>query len=132
MLNQLSPVPQTLILQQGLNSTTGLGKRAAATRRRNAAGRSAGATRRSASQTGRSAKRTTRVASGAAGTSVEALAFSVRRGVTIPVGAALEARDAVVRTAQSAARKSTRRNTRRRTLNRLERRGERALGWTKR
>jgi hypothetical protein len=101
------------------------GKRAAATRRRNAAGRSAAATRRSATQTGRSAKRTTRAASGAAAFSVEQLALQARRGVTIPVGAALEARDAVVRTARTA----TRRATRRRTLDRIERRGERALNW---
>jgi hypothetical protein len=119
------------------------GKKAAATRKRNAASRSATATRRSASQTGR---QTTRAASGvrrqarttahagsttlareldAATTRLEALALGARRGVAIPVGAALEARDAVVRTAEFAVRSAKRR----RTLNRLERRGERALHW---
>lgn len=123
------------------------GKKAAATRKRNAANRSAAATRRSASQTGRSAKQTARAASGVrrqarstarlgsttaereldyATTRLEAVALGARRGVAIQVGAALEARDALVRTAEFAVRTAQRR----RTLNRLERRGERALNWT--
>jgi hypothetical protein len=56
------------------------------------------------------------------------VALGARRGVAIQVGAALEARDAVKRTAQFAVRTANRR----RTLNRLERRGERALSWNKR
>jgi hypothetical protein len=129
------------------------GKKAAATRKRNAASRSTTATRRSATQTRRTAKRTTRSASrsaaqtgqsarttaltastavarelDAATNRVEALALGARRGVAIQVGAALEAGDAVKRTAQFAVRTANRR----RTLNRLERRGERALSWNKR
>jgi hypothetical protein len=125
------------------------GKKAAATRKRNAASRSSAATRRSATQTRRTAKRTTRSASrtgqsarttaltastavgrelDAATTRIEALALGARRGVAIQVGAALEASDAVKRTAQFAVRTASRR----RTLNRFERRGERALNWNKR
>jgi hypothetical protein len=59
---------------------------------------------------------------------MESLAVGARRGVAIPVGAALEARDAVVRTAEFAVRTASRR----RTLRRLERRGEKALHWDKR
>lgn len=122
------------------------GKKAAATRKRNAASRSAAATRRSATRTSRSARQTTSAANGtrrqtattartgatavareldAAQTRIEALALGARRGVAIQVGAALEARDAVARTAEFAVRTASRR----RTLNRLERRGERALHW---
>jgi hypothetical protein len=119
------------------------GKKAAATRKRNAASRSTTATRRSATQTRRTAKRTTRstgrqarttalTAVGreldAAGTRVEALVLGARRGVAIQVGAALEARDAVKRTAEFAVRTASRRKT----LNNFERRGERALSWNKR
>lgn len=125
------------------------GKKAAATRKRSSASRSAAATRRSASQTRRSAGQTRRAASttgrqaqttarqgttavgrelDAAGNRLEALALGARRGVAIQVGAALEARDAVLRTAETAVRTASRR----RTLNRLERRGERALPWIKR
>ena len=125
------------------------GKKAAATRKRNAASRSASAARRSASSTGRSARQTRRAAAGtgrqvrstarlsgttlsreldAAGNRFEALALGARRGVAIQVGAALEARDAVVRTVEFAVGTASRR----RTLNRLERRGERAIGWSKR
>jgi hypothetical protein len=121
-------------------------KKAAATRKRNAASRSATATRRSATRTSRSARQTTHAANGtrrqtgttarlgattvareldAASTRIGALALGARRGVAIQVGAALEARDAVVRTAEFAVRTASRR----RTLNRLERRGERALHW---
>jgi len=122
------------------------GKKAAATRKRNAASRSAAATRRSASRTGRSASQTRRAATGAgrqagttaklgtatlgreldaAGNRIEALAVGARRGVAIQVGAALEARDAVVRTVEFAVGTANRT----RTLKRLERRGERALHW---
>lgn len=125
------------------------GKKAAATRKRNAANRASSATRRSATQTRRSARQTTRSASrtgqsarttaltgstaiarelDAAGDRLEALALGARRGVAIQVGAALEARDAVKRTAEFAVRTASRR----RTLNRLERRGERALSWNTR
>lgn len=64
----------------------------------------------------------------AATTRFESLTVGARRGVAIQVGAALEARDAVVRTAEFAVRTANRR----RTLKRLERRGERALSWSKR
>lgn len=122
------------------------GKKAAATRKRNAASRKASATRRSASRTGTTARQATRAASttrrqtgttarlgadtvarefDAASERIGALALGARRGVAIQVGAALEARDAVVRTAEFAVRTASRR----RTLNRLERRGERALHW---
>jgi hypothetical protein len=125
------------------------GKKSAATRKRNEASHSASATRRSATQTRRTAKQTTRSASrtgqslrttaltgstavtrelDAAATRFEALALGARRGVAIQVGAALEARDAIKRTAQFAVGTASRR----RTLNRLERRGERALSWNKR
>jgi hypothetical protein len=124
------------------------GKKAAATRKRNAASHSASATRRSATQTRRTAKQTTRSAArtgqsvrttaltgstavrrelDAATNRFEALALGARRGVAIQVGAALEARDAVKRTAQFVVRNASRRQT----LNRLERRGERALSWNK-
>src|SRR5690242_1853306 len=125
------------------------GKKAAATRKRNAASHSASATRRSATETRRTAEQTTGSAArtgqsvrttaltgstavrrelDAATNRLEALALGARRGVAIQVGAALEARDAVTRTAQFAVRNASRR----RTLNRLERRGERALSWNKR
>ena len=125
------------------------GKKAAATRKRNAASRSATATRRSASRTGRSVSQTKAAAGGAgrqaqstarlgtttlgrqldaAGTQFEALTLGAKRGVAIQVGAALEARDVVVRTVEFAARTASRT----RTLKRLERRGERAMNWTKR
>ena len=125
------------------------GKKAAATRKRNAASRSAAATRRSASQTGRTVSRAKRTAGGAgrqaqttakhgsttlgrefdaAGNRLEALTLGARRGVAIQVGAALEARDAVVRTVEVAVGTAKRK----RTMNRLERRGERALNWSKR
>jgi hypothetical protein len=48
--------------------------------------------------------------------------------VAIQVGAALEARDAVVRTVEFAVGTANRQ----RTLNKLERRGERAMRWSKR
>jgi hypothetical protein len=125
------------------------GKKAAATRKRKAASRSATATRRSASQTGRTVSQTRRTATSAgrqarttaragsttlgreldaAGHRIEALTLGARRGVAIQVGAALEARDAVVRTVEVAVGTAKRK----RTLNRLERRGERALNWSKR
>lgn len=125
------------------------GKKAAATRKRNAASRSAAATRRSASQTGRTVSQTRRTATNAgrqarttartgsttlgreldaAGNRIEALTLGARRGVAIQVGAALEARDAMVRTVEVAVGTAKRK----RTLNRLERRGERALNWSKR
>jgi hypothetical protein len=59
---------------------------------------------------------------------IEALTLGARRGVAIQVGAALEARDAMVRTVEVAVGNAKRK----RTLNRLERRGERALNWSKR
>ncbi|HET9720125.1 MAG TPA: hypothetical protein VFP55_08620 [Solirubrobacteraceae bacterium] len=125
------------------------GKKAAATRKRNAASRSATATRRSATRTGRTVSQTRRTAAGAgrqarttallgsttlgreldsAGSRFGALTLGARRGVAIQVGAALEARDAMARTVEFAARTASRT----RTLRRLERRGERALNWNKR
>jgi hypothetical protein len=114
------------------------GNKAAATRKRNAANRSATRTRASATQTKNAARSTasaaratatqaTRTAgrrADAATSRVGALAHQAERAVLIPVGAALEARDAAVRTV----RVYTDRRRGRLELNRFERRGARALG----
>jgi hypothetical protein len=114
------------------------GNKAAATRKRNAANRSATRTKASATQTKNSARSTasaaratatqaTRTAgrrADAATSRLESLAHQAERAVLIPVGAALEARDAAVRTVRVYAD----RRTGRRELNRFERRGARALG----
>lgn len=114
------------------------GEKAAATRKRNAASRSSARTRTNARQT-RTAARTTARAAGstatqasrtarrradAAGNSFEALVREAeRRLVLIPVGAALETRDAAIKTV----RKYIDRGSARREFNRFERRGEKAL-----
>lgn len=114
------------------------GEKAAATRKRNAANRSASRTRASASRTRTSARgtassaqttasqasRTAQRRAQAAGNSLEALVLEAqRRLVHIPVGAALEARDAAVKSV----RPYLTRQTARVQLDRFERRGERAL-----
>ncbi|HET8977008.1 MAG TPA: hypothetical protein VFN87_02560 [Solirubrobacteraceae bacterium] len=114
------------------------GNKATATRRRAAAKRSASTTKRSASQTRTSARRTARAArttandatrtagrrAGAATSSFEALVREAQRAlVLIPVGAALEARDAAVATVRT----YTDRRTAGLKFNRFERRGEKAL-----
>ncbi len=92
-------------------------------------------TKTAATGAGRQAQTTARLSSttlgrqlDAAGTQFEALTLGARRGVAIQVGVALEARDVVIRTVESAVAATSRR----RALNRLERRGERALNWNKR
>jgi hypothetical protein len=93
---------------------------ASATHTRNAAGSTARAARTTATEAGRTANR--RV--DAAASSFESLVRQAERAmVLIPVGAALEARDAAV----STVRTYTQRRTARREFNRFERRGEKAL-----
>lgn len=112
--------------------------KAAATRKRTAARRSASRTKASATQTQNAAKGTARAARStaseasrtanrrveAATSSLDAVVRQAERAMLlIPVGAALEARDAAV----SAVRTYTRPHTAWRELNRFERRGEQAL-----
>jgi len=114
------------------------GTKAAATRKRTAAKRSASRTKASATQTRSAARSTARSArstateagrtagrrADAASSSFEALVREAERAlVLIPVGAALEARDAAVKQVRT----YTDRRTARREFNRFERRGERAL-----
>lgn len=114
------------------------GNKAAATRKNTAAKRSATRTKSTARQTRSSARGTARSArttathaghtaerrAQAAGSSVEALVREAeRRLVLIPVGAALEARDAAVKTMRT----YTQRRSAQTELRRFERRGERAL-----
>lgn len=114
------------------------GHKAAATRKRNAAKRSTSQTRASASQTRTAARSTARSArntatqasrtagrrADAASSSFEALVREVERvAVLIPVGAALEVRDAAVSTVRTYAA----RDTARVRFDRFERRGEKAL-----
>ena len=114
------------------------GNRAAATRRRNAAKRSSAETKSSARQTRTAARSTVRSArttaapasrtaerrADAAGSSLEALVRQAQRTIVhIPVGAALEARDAAVKTVRT----YTDRQTARVSFNRFERRGENAM-----
>jgi guanyl-specific ribonuclease Sa len=114
------------------------GNKAAATRKRNAAKRSASRTKSSATQTRTAARTTARSARSTAGvagrtagrradaaaSSFEALVREAERAlVLIPVGAALEVRDAAV----SKVRTYADRGAARREFNRFERRGEKAL-----
>jgi hypothetical protein len=113
------------------------GSKAAATRKRNAAKRSATRTKASARQTTNAAQNTASAArttasrashtaerrAEAAASGFEVLARQAERAVLIPVGAALEARDAAISTVRTYAD----RRTARRELNRFERRGEKAL-----
>ena len=114
------------------------GTKAAATRQRTAAKRSASRTKASATRTRAAARGTARAARttaadssrtanrrvDAATSGLEALVRRAERTmVLIPVGAALEARDAAV----NAVRTYTRPHTAWQELNRFERRGERAL-----
>lgn len=114
------------------------GSKAAATRKRAATTRSSARTKASARQTGAAARGTADTArttatqatetaqrgAKAAGFTAEALRREAeRRFVLIPVGAALEARDAAVK----AVRTYTRPETALIELRRFERRGERAL-----
>lgn len=115
------------------------GHKAAATRKRNAAEHSATLTKGSAAQTKDAARDTVRAArttatratrtaerhADAATSSVEALVRQAERTVLlIPIGAALEARDAALATVRT----YTDRRAVRHELDRFERRGERALG----
>jgi hypothetical protein len=112
--------------------------KAAATRKRNAAKRSASRTKSSATQTRSAARTTARAArttaadasrtanrrADAAGSGLESLVRRAERTmVLIPVGAALEARDAALNTVRT----YTRRRSARQEFNRFERRGEKAL-----
>jgi hypothetical protein len=114
------------------------GNKAAATRKRNTAERSASRTKASATQTRSAARSTARAArstateatrtanrrADAATSSFEALVRQAERAmVLIPVGAALEARDAAVNTVRTL----TQPRSARREFNRFERRGEKAL-----
>jgi hypothetical protein len=113
------------------------GEKAAPTRKRNAAKRSATGTKASARQTTNAARGTARAARSTAQQSartagrradeassrLRALTRQAERAVLIPVGAALEARDAVIGTV----RIYSDRRTAKRRLDRFERRGERAI-----
>jgi hypothetical protein len=107
------------------------GNKASATRKRAAAKRSANRTKTSATQTRSTARTTARAArstanrrADAAASSFEALVRQAERTmVLIPVGAALEARDAAVNTVRT----YTQRRSARLRFNRFERRGEKAL-----
>jgi hypothetical protein len=114
------------------------GEKAAATRKRNAAKRSATRTKTSATRTRTAARTTARSArttagdagrtagrrADAAASSFEALVREAERAlVLIPVGAALEARDAAVKTVRT----YSDRRAARKEFSRFERRGEKAL-----
>lgn len=113
------------------------GSQASATRKRNAAKRSAKSTRTSAKQTTNAARGTARAARSTAkqaartgdrrpevaASGLQVLARQAERALLIPVGAALEARDAAV----STVRTYSDRRTAKRELDRFERRGESAL-----
>jgi hypothetical protein len=114
------------------------GNKAAATRKRNAAKRSSTRTKASATQTRNAARSTARAAhstasqagrtagrrADAATSSFEALVRQAERAmVLIPVGAALEARDAAVSTARTFMDRGSARSE----FKRFERRGEKAL-----
>jgi hypothetical protein len=113
-------------------------EKAAATRKRTAAKRSASRTKSSANQTRTAARGTARAArttaadasrtanrrADATASSLEALVRRAERTmVLIPVGAALEARDAAMKTVRTYMRGRTAKVE----FNRFERRGERAL-----
>ena len=111
--------------------------KAAATRKTRAAKQSASRTKASAKRTTSAARSTSRAARGtgtqatrtasrsadAAGAGLQVFARRAERAVLIPVGAALEARDALIGTVRS----YSNRTTARRRLNRFERRGATAL-----
>ena len=111
--------------------------KAAATRKSRAAKQSASRTKASVKRTSTSARSTTRAARGtgtqaartasrsadAAGAQFQVLARQAERAVLIPVGAALEVRDALIDTVRT----YSKRTTARRRLNRFERRGATAL-----
>ena len=113
------------------------GNKAAATRKRNAAKRSTTRTKTSAKQTTNAARSTARGArstakqatrtaerrAGATTSQLEVLARQAERALLIPVGAALEARDAALSTAHTYSNRATAK----REFDRFERRGERAL-----
>ncbi len=113
------------------------GNKAAATRKRNAAKRSSARTKASARQTTNAAQSTAHAArstatqathtaerrADAAASGLEALARQAERALLIPVGAALEARDAAISTVRTYAD----RRTAKRELDRFELRGEKAL-----
>jgi hypothetical protein len=113
------------------------GNKAAATRKRNAAKRSARTTKSSAKQTTNAARSTARAAGStakqatrtaerraeAATSGLQVFARQTERALLIPVGAALEARDAAI----STVRTYSARRTAKTELDRFERRGERAL-----
>jgi hypothetical protein len=123
--------------QQTRTGRRAAASKAASTRKQTAARRSAARTRTTARQTGRSARsasrggqRTARQATGAttrrfeaALSQVEAFARQAERGVLIPVGATLVARDSLVR----AVRRYSSRRGATTQLRRFERRGEQAL-----
>src|ERR1039458_10158372 len=108
-------------------------KKATATRKRNVAKQSASSPKASARRTSHSARSSARTTSQAARTAarsvdaqatrLEALARQAERVALIPVGAALEARDAVVDTVRT----YTDSRTAKRQLDRFERRGAAAL-----
>ena len=112
-------------------------RKAAATRKRNAAKQGTRQAKGSARRTVQSAKRTGRAAGRTAkqtarssarrveaeSTGLGAVAEQAQRGVLIPIGAALEARDRV----RDSLRVWTKRSTARQRLNRYERRGATAL-----
>jgi hypothetical protein len=114
---------ERVIATQTQSQRRSAAKKAAATRKRNAA-------RRSQRQTAASARRTTRQARTAAtsraqaeSTQLAVFADQAERALTLPVGAALAARDSIVR----AARPWTSRQRAQRQLRKLERRGATAL-----
>jgi hypothetical protein len=123
--------------QQTRTGRQATASKAAATRKRTATKRSATRTRTAARQTGRTTRsasrgagRTTRqgartVTRGldAALTRAEAFARQTERVLLVPVGAALEARDSLMRTIQI----TTDRRSATSRLRRFERRGEQAL-----
>jgi hypothetical protein len=123
--------------QQTRTGRQATASKAAATRKRAAAKQSATRTRATARQTGRTTRsasrgagRTTRHGArtatrgfGAALTRVEAFARQTERVLLVPVGAALEARDSLVR----AIRITTHRRSATTRLRRFERRGEQAV-----
>jgi hypothetical protein len=112
-------------------------KKAAATRKRGTAKesaqrtkasarrttRSAHSSRRAARATAKGAARTTTRGAAAEATRLHGVARQAERFVLVPVGAVLEARDAIAQTLAT----YTNGDSARRQLNRFERRGERAL-----
>jgi len=122
---------------QTKTSRQAAGNKAAATRKRNAAKQSSARTRASARHTADAAHNTAQAArstatqathtaerrADAAASRLEALARQAERAVLIPVGAALEARDAAIGTVRTYAD----RRAAKREFDRFELRGEKAL-----